>query len=99
MAPPFNKSHKRALKWLINRGGEGVITSYGKNNHRALLARGDLCSSPLTIWRSLVEYGLVEISNDKLIAGTRIKVLPDGYKEKLANVEEAESKGNHDSEF
>ena len=44
----MTEAQKRALRWLHNRGGEGVF-----NKNQVLLARGELAAVMRTTWNAL----------------------------------------------
>ncbi len=46
--PELTVAQKRALRWLYNRGGEGVF-----NKNQTLLAHGELAGVMRTTWNSL----------------------------------------------
>lgn len=50
----------KALRWLANRGGEGM---FNKNN--VLLARGELAAVMRTTWNRLCDAGMVIYSANK----------------------------------
>lgn len=46
----LTKAQRKALRWLYNRGGEGVF-----NNHQVLLARGELAGVMRATWNALAK--------------------------------------------
>lgn len=93
MADAFPKIQKRALVWLINRGGDGAMSTLSRERYRCVLAQGEICDVRINVWRSLVEYGCCEFYD----RDTRIRVTPEGYKEKLSGIEEAPSRVTEDN--
>ena len=50
-------SEREALKWLKDRGGDGV---FAERNRQVLLARGERSPVMRKTWNSLCRQGLVE---------------------------------------
>lgn len=74
-----------ALKWLVNRGGDGVFGERG--NHTVLLAMGERAPIMRGTWSKLEKMGLVESYGHR-----RLRVTTRGMLVNLSKVEE--SRGN-----
>lgn len=63
-----------ALRWLRNRGGDGV---FAERNHQVLLAKGDRAPIMRSTWNRLRNAGLVEFY------GPRVRVSVNGLAVRL----------------
>lgn len=73
LRPELTEAQRRALRWLHNRGGEGVF-----NRHQVLLARGELAAVMRATWNALaaVNPPCVSFSDNK--GFKRILITPAG---------------------
>lgn len=76
----MSKAQVAALKWLINRGGDGVFTK-----HQTLLVRGHTAPILRSTWNSLAALGLVEL----YMNNRRIKVTEAGNNLDLSKLKES----------
>ena len=76
-------SQLSALKWLLNRNGDGVFGE--KSNHSVLLAGGERAPIMRGTWSRLEALGLVERYGNK-----RLRVTDAGRLVNLSNVRESE---------
>lgn len=58
----LTKAQQKALRWLSEQGGSGVIGQYGK-----VLAAGEVSSAAPETWLRLCAYGLVRGVGGRLI--------------------------------
>lgn len=71
-----------ALKWFINRNGDGLF----EKNRQVLVAAGERAPIMRSTWNALAALGLVEFYMDS----KRLKVTPAGRDVKLGMVRESE---------
>ena len=75
MNAPLTKSQAEALRWLLDRSGDGVFDRDG-----VLLAAGELAPFMRSTWNALRDLGLVEFYNPagkgrgrcRIIKGVRV---------------------------
>ena len=77
----ITESQKSALKWLINRNGDGVF----ERNNSVLMAAGERAPVMRGSWNALAELGLVEFYGVR-----RCRVTDAGRAIKLGMVEESQ---------
>lgn len=75
------RNQKEALKWLINRTGDGVF-----DKNQVLTASGDCAPVRRSTWNKLEALGLVELYLNR----RRIKVTEAGLQINLSKVKEAQ---------
>lgn len=75
------QSQLSALKWLINRNGDGMF----ERNNSVVLAAGDRAPVMRGTWNALAKLGLVEIYQ----SGKRLRVTDAGRALKLGMIEES----------
>jgi hypothetical protein len=74
-------SQLSALKWLINRNGDGMF----ERNNSVLLASGERAPVMRGTWNALVKLGLAEL----YLNGKRLRVTEAGRAVKLGMVDES----------
>ena len=75
------RNQRAALKWLKNRGGDGV---FDKTN--VLIAGGERAGVMRSTWNTLEALGLVEFYLNR----RRVKLTVDGERLKVSDVEESD---------
>lgn len=84
-------SQKAALKWLINRGGDGVFS-----RNQVLIVRGQTAPIMRSTWTSLEKLKVVELYMNR----RRLKVTDFGNKlDKLISVKESEASSRDSDDF
>jgi hypothetical protein len=58
----MNRAHRDALKWLTDRGGDGV---FADRSHQVLLARGEHAPFMRSTWNALRDLGAVEFYGNR----------------------------------
>lgn len=77
------KNQLCALKWLINRNGDGL---FEKRNHSVLVAAGERAPIMRSTWTALAKAGMVEFYHEN----KRVRVTDAGKAVKLGMIEESQ---------
>lgn len=78
------KAQISALKWLSNRGGDGVFAE--KSNHSVLIAQGDRAPITRGTWSKLERLGFVE-----KYGRLRLRITTAGRAIDLSRIEESQA--------
>ena len=76
-------AQRKALRWLFNRGGEGVF-----NRHNVLLAQGELAGVRRATWSRLADTGCLTIEARRVRLTERGKALALTIPREAATVED-----------